>query len=502
MDQRFDWFPLIDSELLNELLLIVTTSINNQRNPKGQSKEQLLVVKQQEELIIKQLLSALYQSYFVIPIGTSQVSIPLTSGQYTNSGYSYRIVKRVYDELSSLGWIDIDKGVEVKGRVTRISAKDPLVSQFAEFGLQWLRQEPKAPELLVQLRHYKNPEGKTKKAKGKKIELPLPDTDEVNQLRSSLYAYNQFLIQQCVALDLNDDQLNDVGKAMQKKANDEPWKNEEDDQYVSTLDFYRLQLRRIFSRGSMELGGRFYGGWWQSIPSLYRPHITINGYKTVEIDYSSMSLRILYSQRGIDVPPNEDLYDIGLDDWLGGDDPRRKPIKTYINAVLNDETGNYRLAKDKQELVGISHYQLHDLVLKRHQGIADLLSSGIGLQTQYIDSQIAELVMQRMMEESVLVLPIHDSFIVRKGYQANLADCMHKAFTKLTGAIGSVDIEGSRSSQHFGMQKESLAELNKDPSYGIYTFAEAFEELLSKRSSVMKRYIESWKLIACDHLNE
>jgi len=52
------------------------------------------------------------------------------------------------------------------------------------------------------------------------------------------------------------------------------------------------------------------------------------------------------------------------------------------------------------------------------------------------------------------------------------------------------------------MQKESLAELNKDPSYGIYTFAEAFEELLSKRSSVMKRYIESWKLIACDHLNE
>jgi len=493
MDQRFDWFPLIDSELLNELLLIVTTSINNQRNPKGQSKEQLLVVKQQEELIIKQLLSALYQSYFVIPIGTSQVSIPLSSGQYTNSGYSYRIVKRVYDVLSSLGWINIVRGSEAKGKVTRISAKDPLVSRFDEYGLKWLPQEPKSPELLVQLRHYKNPEGKTKKAKGKKIELPLPETDEVNQLRSSLYAYNQFLIQQCVALDLNDDQLNDVGKAMQKKANDEPWKNEEDDQYVSTLDFHRLQLRRIFSRGSMELGGRFYGGWWQSIPSLYRPHITINEYKTVEIDYSSMSLRILYSQRGIDVSPNEDLYDIGLDNWLGGDDPRRKPIKTYINAVLNDESGNYRLAKVKQELVGISHYQLHDLVLKRHKGIADLLSSGVGLQTQYIDSQIAELVMQRMMEEEVLVLPIHDSFIVRKGYQADLADCMQEAFTKLTGAIGSVDIEGSRSSQHFGMQKETLAELNIDPSYGIYKGEEVFKEIFERQSSIMNKYLLSWR---------
>ena len=493
MDQRFDWFPLIDSELLNELLLIVTTSINNQRNARGQSKEQLLVVRQQEELITKQLLSALYQSYFVIPKGTSQVSLPLSSSQYSNSNYSYRIVKRVYDVLSSLDWIKIDKGVEVKGRVTRISANDSLVSHFDEHGLQWLPQEPKSPELLVQLRHYKNPEGKTKKAKGKKIELPVPDTDEVNQLRSSLYTYNQFLIQHCVALDLNDDQLNDVGKAMLKKSKDEPWKTGEDEQYVSTLDFYRLQLRRIFSRGSMELGGRFYGGWWQSIPSLYRPHITIDGYKTVEIDYSSMSLRILYSQRGIDVSPNEDLYDIGLDNWLGGEDPRRKPIKTYINAVLNDETGNYRLAKDKQELVGISHYQLHDLVLKRHKGIADLLSSGVGLQTQYIDSQIAELVMQSMMEEEVLVLPIHDSFIVRKGYQADLADCMQQAFTQLTGATGSVDIEGSRSSEHFGMQKETLAELNKNPSYGIYKGEEVYKEIIERQSSIMSKYVLSWK---------
>lgn len=494
MDQRFDWFPLIDSELLNELLLIVTTSINNQRNARGQSKEQLLVVRQQEELITKQLLSALYQSYFVIPKGTSQVSLPLTSSQYSSSNYSYRIVKRVYDVLSSLDWIKIDKGVEVKGRVTRISAKDSLVSRFDEHGLQWLPQEPKSPELLVQLRHYKNPEGKTKKAKGKKIELPVPDTDEVNQLRSSLYTYNQFLIQHCVALDLNDDQLNDVGKAMLKKSKDEPWKTEEDEQYVSTLDFYRLQLRRIFSRGSMELGGRFYGGWWQSIPSLYRPHITIDGYKTVEIDYSSMSLRILYSQRGIDVSPNEDLYDIGLDNWLGGDDPRRKPIKTYINAVLNDESGNYRLTKDKQELVGISHYQLHDLVLKRHKRIADLLSSGVGLQTQYIDSQIAELVMQSMMEEEVLVLPIHDSFIVRKGYQADLADCMQEVFTKLTGAIGSVDIEGSRSSEHFGMQKETLAELNKDPTYGIYKGEELYKQVIERKSSTMSEYLRSWKI--------
>ena len=54
-------------------------------------------------------------------------------------------------------------------------------------------------------------------------------------------------------------------------------------------------VRRIFNNGSFDEGGRFYGGWWQSIPREFRKHITINHKPTEEVDYSGHHLRILYA---------------------------------------------------------------------------------------------------------------------------------------------------------------------------------------------------------------
>ena len=46
--------------------------------------------------------------------------------------------------------------------------------------------------------------------------------------------------------------------------------------------FYQERtVRRIFNNGSFEEGGRFYGGWWERVPSRYRPQITIDGMPTV-----------------------------------------------------------------------------------------------------------------------------------------------------------------------------------------------------------------------------
>ena len=35
---------------------------------------------------------------------------------------------------------------------------------------------------------------------------------------------------------------------------------------------------RVFNNGSWRQGGRFYGGFWQGIPSAYRKYIRIDGY--------------------------------------------------------------------------------------------------------------------------------------------------------------------------------------------------------------------------------
>ena len=50
------------------------------------------------------------------------------------------------------------------------------------------------------------------------------------------------------------------------------------------------------------------------------------------------------------------------------------------------------------------------LLAEKHPLIERELSSGIGLKTQYIDSQIAEAVMLELLEQDVVVLPVHDLF--------------------------------------------------------------------------------------------
>lgn len=500
MDLRFDWYSELETDVLDPLVDQIVNLIDEHRSTRGQTKESLERIRADEQRTAKQLLTALYGSYFVIPKGTVSVSVPRTASHYSGSSinYSYRVVIRVLDTLESLQWIEQEVGVEVKG-VTRIWSVNQLSMHFDAIGMRWFPQAPKSPEKLVVLRGFKNPEGKTKKERGAKIDLPAPETDEVYQYRSSLYDYNQFLCQHCVALELNDDQLIGLAHRMAERAEEEKkvWSTNEE-QRVGYIDLSRIQLRRIFSRGSMTKGGRFYGGWWQSIPSDYRPHITIDGYKTCEVDYSSMSLRIIYAQRGVQIPVEDDLYDIGLSDWIGTDDPRRKPIKTFINAILNDETGKYKLPANDQQKVGIDHQELLHRVLERHESISDLLSTGIGLETQFIDSQIAEKVMTKMMHDGIVVLPIHDSFIVRAGYEQWVSEMMRESFFEVTGVHGNVDSECVRLKEHFGMSKEAYKEelerYKSDPDAGIVSASDlSFDQLMKERNMIMSRYVRSWE---------
>ena len=280
-------------------------------------------------------------------------------------------------------------------------------------------------------------------------------------------------------------------------------KTSEDD-ITADLDFSRVQLRRIFSRGDLNKHGRFYNGWWQSVPSSYRQHITIDGYKTSEVDYSNMSLRIVYALEDIERDIDDDLYDIGLDSWIGGDDPRRKLIKVFINALMNDEQGNYKLKKSELRSLGLTHSELLALVLKAHAPIAHQLTAGIGMQTTYLDSQIAELVIKTMQADDIVVLPIHDSFIVRTGYQRWLEVVMEASFKAVTGGLVSTDADGSRLSRHFGLTKEQFSveeeKLVKDPSEGIVDGSALEFEMLFKET-VMRKYLGYWELWQIKTLN-
>ena len=98
--------------------------------------------------------------------------------------------------------------------------------------------------------------------------------------------------------------------------------------YLEETLYSRRTVYRVFNNSTFDDGGRFYGPWWQSIPSKLRSLITINGKDTVELDYSSIHPRMLYAYLRIECP--DDPYDVGLDPKHR--DIVKKPFNTLINA--------------------------------------------------------------------------------------------------------------------------------------------------------------------------
>lgn len=503
-EPRFDWYQIIDESWLESLVDKAVNQVNIDRSSRGVSKAAKQERDCQERLITRHILSALYYAYTSrFPSDNSAISFPRDKSCFRASGndldrihYSATYTDRVYKALTSLGWIESRKGLERVG-YTRIWAEGDLAVAFKLQGFTWQKQLPMDRDKLVSLRDIDKTKKPNKKGKYPKIDLPVPHTEQVNIDRDFLYSYNQFLTNHCIAFSLDDMQLAEVAHSLTQKNDDEPWS--EADQ-ISCIDFSRLQLRRIFSRGSMDFGGRFYGGWWQGIPERYRAFITIDDNKTVEVDYSGMSIRVLYALKGLEFPLETDPYDIGLPDWQGTDDPRRKPIKTFINAYINDERGRYRLKRSNQELTGITHTELTNAVHKAHKPIQDSFGTLDGLKSMLIDSNIAQAIMMFFKDQGIVVLPIHDSFVIRAGFGASLELTMKSVFEQVLSARTTTTTSLIRSNKHFSYSvdkntfKDSEQELNrfaKDPEQGLVNPEQLLEEI-DKPISTMQVYVGSY----------
>ena len=124
------------------------------------------------------------------------------------------------------------------------------------------------------------------------------DTNETSEMRSRLQQWNDFVSQHHhIDLLLTDDEMENIFD----NAEDDGAEEEiffEDEQQPRYVEMTRVRLHRVFNNGSFEQGGRFYGGWWQAIPSRYRRYITINEYATREFDYSNLHAAMLYARVG------------------------------------------------------------------------------------------------------------------------------------------------------------------------------------------------------------
>lgn len=143
-------------------------------------------------------------------------------------------------------------------------------------------------------------------------------------------------------------------------------------------------LRRFFTRGSFESGGRLFGGFWQRMPKdLRRRAILIDAEEVACLDYGQMAPRILYGLAGQTLVA-QDAYTLpGLEGCRAG-------VKKVMNAVLFAEAPLTRFPKDTRSLFPrrVNLSQVVAALEQTHAPIRSAFFTGIGHRLQFVESQI------------------------------------------------------------------------------------------------------------------
>lgn len=374
------------------------------------------------------LIEGLYQSWCCLQPRTA-LEIPLHAASYhaTRLGainhLSHQFVLTAVSGLEELGWARVKRGyrtVDGKNVITKILPAGHLQQRFEELGVRWQELLQAAPKIIVRNRN---------RATGVVTQEPLPNTAEVRRMQRNLQTINNYLAMQAICLHMSNQHLDELGH---KSSGIE-----------FPLIFTHVGLRRVFSRASLRKGGRFYGAWWEGLPSKYRQYLTINGHACGEIDFRELHPRMLYMLNKRPVPDG-DLYDDG---WRDPDFPeynakkepylsRRKLFKTVFNATLNDEHGSFRLEQHDYKTgtqFDLNLPKIRQILFRKHPLLKEVHQSGIGLELQFLDAQIAERVMLALLEKDIPCLPVHDSFLVPRHQTSELVTAMRDAFAAIVG---------------------------------------------------------------------
>lgn len=179
---------------------------------------------------------------------------------------------------------------------------------------------------------------------------------------------------------------------------------------------------RVFN-SDWKHGGRLYGGWWQNAPKNIRAMIRLDGQSTKEEDHPQLHPRLLYARAGHDL--RDDAY------TLAGWD--RTHCKIAFNVLLN--ASNYPSARAviAHEIGGDNAFPRAGLLIKemkkRHAAVRGYFHTGVGLELQNQDAEMAEFILKRLLKRGIVALPIHDSFVVQERHIDDLKEAMNASFS-------------------------------------------------------------------------
>jgi hypothetical protein len=333
------------------------------------------------------------------------VVIPRGHEHYRGKQFGYRIVKRVLNAFraEALLSLKVPPPSQYGGNATQALASRPFLNAYKGNLIRWVRNMGDRSCLEIRL---------TDKDEFliTRFTKPVPINPETEKWSSNLRVINDF--NQTVPIFLFEDDQTIKGILRD-----------------SCVTFNETRYIRSFCRGRLDCGGRFYNTWWQLIPSKFRSSISIDRQPVVEFDFSAMAIRLLYARIGLESP--QDPYDLDLP--TRNPEKARKILKRFVLAITNDKNAKFRLKQDEYRTLGVNHKTLVKILSQRHPRISDFFFCDAGVELQFWDSKIAEQIMLEGVQQGIVILSVHDSFIAQQQHEEALKEIMQKVYEKEVG---------------------------------------------------------------------
>ncbi|MEM7690341.1 MAG: hypothetical protein AAF291_15090 [Pseudomonadota bacterium] len=381
-----------------------------------------------DELLRRVAANALSCSHHRSP---SRVAYHRQHGAYSDAPpwLNGRALGSLIDLLSDAGLLDAQVGFSIasnqKGRASTFEMTKAFEVVAFESGVSaqsLLYERPR--NSLVMLRTGKGDE---------REDVLFQPNHQTEMWADQLVAINSFIAAQDISIAPNSDELEHWLEKLNETGN-------RAGMLFVRPELFRTGLFRSFTTQSKDHisfaeGGRLYGPWWTNAPRDIRKTVQINGKPTVELDYSSLHLRMLYHETGLKA--ESDLYRLDQLEKLahkhGLEEKAYRPwVKRHTQALINcSPAGRPHTCKLEENEFGpseLSRKELVSLIEAKHQPIADTFKSGAGLRLQRIDSDIALEITSALMGEGIVVLPIHDSFVVQSDHETRLCTAMKEAY--------------------------------------------------------------------------
>jgi hypothetical protein len=247
----------------------------------------------------------------------------------------------------------------------------------------------------------------------------------------------------------------------------------------------------VFYRQSWDLGGRFHGGFWQQVKSDLRKDILIDHKETIEIDFSGFHIFLAYALEKQAAPKDPYSLPLVLKDYTKAE--QRAVVKSLVLSAINAaERGkaykafrNEQQPKTKQKsLTNAQLEQLLGLFIANNRPLESYICTDAGVRLMAIDGAITAKLIEYFTDNGIVVLTIHDSYLVHMEHEQLLMDKMKQYTREVTGFEGSLTVE----KPSMGLYQQ----LKRADPNDVHTY-NALKALKTTRTEGYLKRLQRWK---------